>query len=67
MSVSISEKNVTILFCRRVGQDSILRPISNRPLAGETACPTSCTNCVPQERGLFNKLLVLLGHKHTMR
>ena len=23
-----------------MGQDSILRPISNRPLAGETACPT---------------------------
>ena len=33
-----------------ITREDILRPISNRPLAGETACPTSLTNCVPQER-----------------
>jgi hypothetical protein len=34
-------------FCRRVGRDTILRPISNRRLAGETARPTSIHDLGP--------------------
>src|SRR5260370_42523263 len=34
----------------RVRQDSILRSISNRPLAGETACPTSWPEAIEPRR-----------------